>query len=452
MATKKISGFPEWLPEERLVEQYVLDTLRSVFEKHGFSNIETRGVEPLSELESKGETSKQVYLLSPLQTVRAAASEGNVTAMPDQDSLGLHFDLTVPLARYVLQNQNQLNFPFRRYQIQKVWRGERPQAGRFREFTQADIDIIGAQTLGFHHEVEAARVMLEALGAIGIPPVLMEINNRRLLQGLVEAAGVEDFDAALRALDKLDKIGADGVKAELQAGGVSGEQADKVLAIASISALDATSLRHQVEALGLTSELADQGLDELSSLLAGASKSAPGQVRASLRIARGLDYYTGSVYETVIEGFENYGSICSGGRYDTLVSEGRRTYPGVGLSVGVSRLMSIILDRNLLTVSRPTPTAVLVAVNSEEDRDASDEIASKLRRRGISTEVAPKALRFGKQIETAQKRGIPFVWFPSTDDGADQVKDIRSADQSDADADTWMPPLIDLNPVVLPAR
>lgn len=448
MAKQSISGFPEWLPEERLVEQHVVDTLRKVFELHGFSGIETRAVEPLSELEAKGETSKQVYLIERLQSARQAAANQQVVSAPKSRDLGLHFDLTVPLARYVLQHSGRLVFPLRRYQIQKVWRGERPQEGRFREFTQADIDIVGSDHLGFHHEVEAARVMLEALAAIGLPPVLMEINNRRLLQGLIAETGFADFDAALRSLDKLDKIGSDGVRLELEQAGASLAQARLLLQIAEISSDNSDELRQKLDVLGLHSELVEQGTDELCALLNGASEVAPGQVRASLRIARGLDYYTGSVYETVIPGYENYGSICSGGRYDTLVSEGKRTYPGVGLSIGVSRLVSLILTTGMLTASRPTPTAVMVAVASEESRGVSEAVARALRRRGINTEVSYAASRFGKQIRVAERRGIPFVWFPGDAGEEDSVKDIRSGVQNQANSDSWLPPLEDLVPQV----
>lgn len=450
MAKQSVSGFPEWLPEDRMVEVFVQDTLRRVFELHGFSGIETRAVEPLSALESKGETSKQVYLLERLQTVREDAAKGTLTTEPTGRDLGLHFDLTVPLARYVLQNANELVFPLRRYQIQKVWRGERPQEGRFREFTQADIDIVGFDTLSFHHEVEAARVMLDALGRLGIPLVLMEVNNRRLLQGLVSAAGIEDFEGTLRGLDKLDKIGAEGVSEELKAIGLNQAQIEQVIAIAQISTDSADELRNRIGELGLTGDLVQQGLDELCELLDGASSSAPGQVRASLRIARGLDYYTGSVYETIIPGYESLGSICSGGRYDTLVSEGRRTYPGVGLSVGVTRLVSLILSERLLEPSRPSPSVVMVAVNSEDERPLSDRVAATLRDRGVNCEVAPSAQKFGKQIRMASKRGIPFVWFPG--EGRDQVKDIRSGEQIDADAMSWFPPKEDLLVQVTPPR
>ncbi len=457
MAKHSISGFPEWLPAERIVEQHVTDCLRRVFELHGFVGLETRAVEPLSALEAKGETSKEVYLLQRLQSAREAAAVGMPTTEPASRALGLHFDLTVPLARYVLQNSNDLVFPLRRYQIQKVWRGERPQEGRFREFTQADVDVVGFQTLAFHHEVEAAQVMLEALDALGIGPVLMEVNNRKLLQALLTggdkdegatSVSLEDFAALLRVLDKYDKVGEEGVSSELTGLGISNSQIDLILRIARIQTSDPCELRQRVEDLGVQGEDIDEGLGELCSLLEGASRVAPGQVRASLRIARGLDYYTGSVYETIVPGFEEFGSICSGGRYDKLVSEGKRTYPGVGLSIGVSRLVSLILRERLLVPSRPTPTVVMVAVNDEESRANSETIATQLRRRGISTEVSSSAQKFGKQIRLAEKRGIPYVWFPGTAREPDAVKDIRTGEQTEANADLWMPPVEDLKPQV----
>ena len=195
-----LSGFPEFLPRQRIVEQHVLDTIRQVFELHGFSSLETRAVEPLEQLLRKGEIDKEVYVLRRLQATDDDAANRS-------DQLGLHFDLTVPLARYVLQNAGHLDFPFRRYQIQKVWRGERPQEGRYREFTQADIDIVGRDTLAFHHEVEVALVMAEVFAALPIPAAVIKVNNRKLAEGFFRGAGASDPDAALRALDKLDKMG-----------------------------------------------------------------------------------------------------------------------------------------------------------------------------------------------------------------------------------------------------
>jgi len=452
-----LSGFPEWLPDDRAVEQHLLDSLRRTFELHGFTGIETRAVEPLDQLLRKGETSKEVYVLRRLQADPESGEDGG------DKQLGLHFDLTVPFARYVLENAGRLAFPFKRYQIQKVWRGERPQEGRFREFVQADIDVVGAGDLPYHYEVELPLVMAEALGAlreIGVPQVRVLVNNRKVAEGFYRGLGLEDVEGVLRQVDKLDKIGPDAVSGLLQAEcGATPEQAKACLELAGISGPDA-SVIDRVRALaasyGAGTELLETGLAELGALIGAAARRAPGIVVADLKIARGLDYYTGSVYETVLVGHEELGSICSGGRYDTLATDGKNTYPGVGLSIGVSRLVSRLLAAGLVRATRGTPSAVVVAVTSEETRDASDAVATALRARGIPVEVAPTAAKFGKQIKYADRRGIPFVWFPggADDDGtprADQVKDIRSGDQADADAASWEPPAQDWWPRVVPA-
>ncbi len=446
-----LSGFPEWLPDGRVVEQHVLDTLRRTFELHGFAGIETRAVEPLDQLLRKGETSKEVYVLRRLQADPSA---------PDNDKqLGLHFDLTVPFARYVLENAGKLAFPFKRFQIQKVWRGERPQDGRFREFAQADIDVVGAGELPYHFEVELPLVMAEALGRladVGLPPVRILVNNRKVAEGFYRGLGLDDVEGVLRNIDKLDKIGPDAVAALLEAEcGATPEQAKACLELAGISGSDVSvvdAVRALAEAYGATTELLETGLAELGALVEAAAVRAPGVVVADLKIARGLDYYTGSVYETVLVGHEGLGSICSGGRYDTLASDGKNTYPGVGLSIGVSRLVSRLLSAGLVRATRGVPTAVLVAVNTEAERAASDAVAAQLRARGIPVDVAPKAAKFGKQIQFADRRGIPFVWFPGEDGAAGSVKDIRSGEQVDADAATWEPPAQDWWPRVVPAE
>ena len=448
-----LSGFPELLPQDRIVEQHVLDTLRHTFELHGFAGIETRAVEPVEQLLRKGETSKEVYLLSRLQ-------EEN-SQIPDKQ-LGLHFDLTVPFARYVLENAGKLAFPFKRYQIQKVWRGERPQDGRFREFTQADIDVVGAGELPYHYEVELPLVMAEAFGAlrgIGLPPVRILVNNRKVAEGFYRGLGLSDVEGVLRQIDKLDKIGPEKVAEHLVAEcGANEDQAKACLGLAAISGTDSSvigEVRALAESYGAVTELLETGLSELEALVVAAAERAPGVVVADLKIARGLDYYTGSVYETVLVGHERLGSVCSGGRYDTLASDGKNSYPGVGLSIGVSRLMSRLVGGGLVTATRSVPTAVLVAVTTEESRPTSDAVAAALRARGVPCEVAPVAAKFGKQIKFADRRGIPFVWFPGEDGGPEalrgSVKDIRSGDQVDADAVTWTPPAEDLRPGVGPA-
>ncbi|RNL79206.1 histidine--tRNA ligase [Nocardioides marmorisolisilvae] len=436
-----LSGFPEFLPAQRYVETTVLDTLATVFELHGFANIETRAVEPMDQLLRKGDTSKEVYVLRRLQEEDGGKDKG----------LGLHFDLTVPFARYVLENAGKLEFPFRRYQIQKVWRGERPQDGRYREFAQADIDIVGAGELPVHHDLEIARVMLDALGRIAHPDVLglpgfrLQVNNRKLIQGFYAGLGIDDLDETMRLIDKLDKLPADAVRTQLVESGLSEEQADRCLELATICTPD-TSFVDKVRGLGVEHPLLDEGLAELADVVAGCAALVTDRVRieADLKIARGLDYYTGTVFETRLDGHESLGSICSGGRYDSLASDGRTTYPGVGISLGVSRLLVPLLNRGELVADRSVPSVVLVALTDEAGRADSDTLATQLRSSGVPCEVAPSPQKFGKQIRYAERRGIPYVLF-STEDGP-QIKDIRSGEQVAVDPATWTPPPADLKP------
>ncbi len=433
-----LSGFPEWLPAQRIIEQQIIDRIRRTFELHGFSPLQTRAVEPLDQLLRKGETSKEVYVLRRLQADEADASDSG---------LGLHFDLTVPLARYVLERAGRLQFPFRRYQIQPAWRGERPQEGRYREFWQADIDVVDRGSLALHHDVEVALAAADALSGLPIPPVTIRTNNRKICEGFYRGIGIADPAAALRAVDKLEKIGPDGVTEELtRTAGASPAQAKACLALGEIRTPDA-SFADRVRALGVSDPLLEEGLAELVTVVETAAEHTPGVVVADLSIARGLDYYTGTVYETRLAGYEHLGSVCSGGRYDNLATAGEDRYPGVGISIGVTRILGALFGREALAVSRPVPTCVLVAVPDEASRPDCVRIATALRRRGIPTEVSPTAERFGKQIRYADRRGIPYVWFPG--EGGHEVKDIRSGDQVPADPDTWMPPADDLHPVVM---
>ena len=442
--TTSLSGFPEWLPEERIVEQHVLDSLRRTFELHGFSSVETRAVETVEQLLRKGEIDKEVYGVSRLQQdENDSAKEG---------SLALHFDLTVPFARYVVENNGYLTFPFRRYQIQKVWRGERPQEGRAREFTQADVDVVGDGTLPFRYDVELALVMIDALSALPIPPFVLRVNNRKLAEGFYRGIGLDDAPAVLREIDKLEKIGADAVARNLQdAVGATEEQARAALALAAIRTED-TSFVERVRELGVSNELLEEGLAELAEVVGEASQRAPGKVVADLSIARGLDYYTGTVYETVLVGHEQLGSVCSGGRYESLASTGKKNFPGVGLSIGVTRLVARILSQSMARASRSVPSAVLVALTDDASWSAAQDVATALRARGIATEVAATAQKFGKQIRHAERRGIPFVWFTTVgEDGSvsHEVKDIRSGEQVPADPTAWQPPAEDLHATVL---
>jgi histidyl-tRNA synthetase len=445
---RPISGFPEWLPGERIIEQHFLDVIRETFELHGFASIQTRAVEPIERLTSQGEdTDKEIYAVSRL----AAGSE---TSSRDP-KLGLHFDLTVPFARYVLENSGKLTFPFRRYQIQPVWRGERPQEGRYREFIQCDIDIVDVDDLAAHYEAELPLVVADAFSKLPIGPFRIQVNNRRIPQGFYLGIGITDVQTMLRIVDKLDKIGPDAVRDLMVAAGATVQQAGAALALAQISTPD-ESFVEQVQALGVQHEMLTQGLAELAAVMRVGTEHAAGLMVADLKVARGLDYYTGTVYETQLIGFESYGSICSGGRYDALASDGRTTYPGVGISIGLSRLLAKIMPG--LSATRSTPSCVLVALADESDRAAGMNVASSLRRRGIPCEVSPKAAKFGKQIMFAQRRGIPFVWFPTSGDqrdnradnpAQDSVKDIRSGEQTVADASSWMPPADDLRPRVV---
>jgi histidyl-tRNA synthetase len=436
-----LSGFPEWLPAQRIAEQQILDRLRSTFELWGFVSVETRAVETLDQMLRKGEIDKEVYVLRRLH------------ADPDSDDsagLGLHYDLTVPFARYVLENAGHLSFPFRRYQIQRCWRGERPQEGRYREFTQADVDVIGDGSLGFHHDVEVAAVMAQALSGLGLPPLTLQVNNRKLIEGFYRGLGAPDPFAVMRAVDKLDKVRPAVVRESLIAeAGLTASAADLCLALASIAS-DDTSFVERVRALGVSDPLLDVGLAELAAVVEGSAGIGGSgvTVTADLRIARGLDYYTGTVYETRMSGFEHIGSVCSGGRYDALASDGARVFPGVGISFGVTRALAPLFARGLLGASRTSPSCVLVAVVSEESRSLSTAVAHALRSRGIPCEVAPAADKFGRQIRHADRRGIPFVWFPGLDGAVDEVKDIRSGDQVPASASTWTPPDADLHPTL----
>src|SRR4051812_3834911 len=423
-----LSGFPELLPEQRSVERRVIASLSRTFELHGFANIETRAVEPVERLSKGGEIDKEIYALRRLQADDSAGDSG----------LGLHFDLTVPFARYVLEHSGKLEFPFRRYQIQPAWRGERPQEGRYRQFTQADIDVVGRDELSFHHDVEVVRVMVEALDALPLPDFSFQVNNRKLIQGFYRGLGIPDVTTAIRHIDKLDKQPADAVAALLvsEAGATEGP-AQRCLELAPLRAAD-TSFVERVRALGVEDELLDQGLTELAAVVDGCQDAVSDHVslEANLRIARGLDYYTGTVLEVFMEGYERLKSVCGGGRYDALASDGRTTYPGVGVSFGVSRTLVPLFADGVLAPGPKVPSQVLVALVDEESRTASEEVATALRRRGIAAEVAASPQKFGKQIRYAERRDIPYVWFPGE---PHEVKDIRSGDQVAADPTAWTP-------------
>lgn len=437
LVTTSVRGYPEWLPEGQIVERRMLETLRTVFELYGYAPLQTRAVEPLGNLLSKGETDKEIYV------VRRLHADGDDPVA----RAGLRFDLTVPLARYVSENAGRLLFPYRRYQIQPAWRGERPQEGRYREFTQADINIVGRQVLPPGAEAEVPVVVADALRRLPLPPIVIRVNSRKILEGFFRGLGAEEITPLLRVIDKLGKIGAAAVQDLLTEAGLSPVQARKCLDLASIRSADA-SFAERVGQLGVTDPLLDEGLNNLVEVVQAGSALQPGLLSADLSIARGLDYYTGTVYETELLGYESLGSVCSGGRYDSLINGGQDAYPGVGVSIGITRILGPLLGRGALTASRSVPTCVLVVVADEATRPDSTAVAGKLRARGIATETSPSAAKYGKQIRYAEQRGIPFVWFPTP--AGDEVRDIRSGAQSPATASEWTPPPGDFTPDILP--
>jgi histidyl-tRNA synthetase len=421
-----LTGFPEWLPEQRLVEQRLIEQVRSKFELFGFTPLETRAVEPLDVLLKKGATDKEIYVLR-----RLHAEEG------EQSDLGLHFDLTVPFARYVAQHRGVLAFPFKRYQIQKVWRGERPQQGRYREFYQADIDVIGDGELPLHFDAEMAQLLHEVVSSLPIPRIQLRINNRKVLEGFYRALGVEQVGDVLRNVDKLDKIGEDGVKKALTAeNGLSEEAAERCLALARIRG-NGEAVVQAVRALGVSHPLLEEGLHELAFVMSALSDLPEDAAIADLHIARGLDYYTGTVYEGVFVDHPALGTVCSGGRYDNLASDDKHKLPGVGVSVGLSRILGLLFAQGALKPSRNTPTVVLIALNNEEERPACYAAAKQLRARGIATEVFHAPQKFGKQIRYAERKAIPYVLFLG--ESGTELKDIRSGEQKSIDLASWLP-------------
>ncbi|MEC7029582.1 MAG: histidine--tRNA ligase, partial [Pseudomonadota bacterium] len=376
---KAISGYPEWLPEERFVEQQWFDHIRKVFESYGFCSIETPSVEELDVLRAKGEVDKEIYVLERLHKEDDDDSEAR---------LALHFDQTVPLARYVAQHFNDLVFPFKRYQMQRVWRGERPQAGRFREFYQCDIDVINVDALPLHFDAEMPAIIWETLSALpGMAgeKIQLRISNRKILLGLLDALGISDEQKidVTRTIDKIEKIGEDAVKKLLQETGVSDSDIDEILKLATNKDLSS------VEAKG---EMMAEGLSELQYVMDYLKDLPEGAAVADLSIVRGLDYYTGTVYETVFVEDPGYGSICSGGRYDDLAgSYINKALPGVGISIGFSRLFDRLRQQGKFDTSRKSPADILMTLPKEEDAEEARKIARILRQRGFNVEMFHRA-------------------------------------------------------------
>ena len=420
---KPISGFPEWLPELRAVELQWLDKIRAVFESYGFCSIETPSVEELDVIAAKGEdVDKEIYVLE-----RLHKQEGDKDAR-----LALHFDQTVPLARYVAQHFGDLTFPFKRYQMQKVWRGERPQVGRMREFYQCDIDVINIDNLPIHFDAEVAAICYEALAALDIGRVQLRISNRKILLGMLDALKVEDPVAVTRFIDKLEKLGKDEIACLLiDEVGLSTEHTDRILQLAATQDLNTITPEN---------DMMKEGVEELSFVMDQLSHLPDGAARADLSIVRGLDYYTGTVYETQLLDVPGFtGSVCSGGRYDDLAGNYiNKHLPGVGISIGFSRLFDVLRQAGKIEAGAKSPAQVLVLLPSEERRSAASEAARTLRSRGMNVELYHAPQKIGKQMGYAEKKGIPYVWFPPFEDGQEhEVKNMATGDQSKADPQDW---------------
>jgi len=427
-----LKGFDqEFLPSEQLQFNALVGLIQRNFERFGFLPIETPSAERIEVLTSKGGAEKEIYALS-----RLAAGEDDEAAAKG----ALRFDLTVPLARYVAMRERELAFPFRRYQIQRVWRGENPQVkrGRFREFYQCDIDIIGRETLSYLAEAEIPSVIYSVFREMAIGEFRIRINNRKVLKGILRHFDVSDDRSAevLRALDKIDKEDERTVLAQLEAQGLAAKAAREIYALIGAK-------RETNETLSLLGNIpsAAEGLSELRQMaeairVFGVPDSA---FAIDLSVVRGLDYYTGTIYETTLVDHPDIGSICSGGRYDDLASYFTNTkLPGVGISIGLSRLFARLKDANLLRAPARTPAEVLVTTLDPDSLGRYLQIAATLRAHDINTEVYLERAKIGKQFEYANKKGFRVAITAGADEfsrGTVKVKDLSAQAESDVPLD-----------------
>ncbi len=412
-------GVLELLPREQIAHQRMLDTIRRGFERFGFVPVETPVFELTNVLLTKsgGETEKQVYF------VQSTGSLGKGLADGAQPELALRFDLTVPLARYVAEHEHDLNFPFRRYQIQRVYRGERAQKGRYREFYQCDIDVIGKDTLSLAYDAEMPAVIHGIFKELGIGKFTIKINNRKLLRGLLESLGiaVEQHAAVLHEVDRLGKLSRDEVSQRLAPLGASGVL-DKLE-----GGFDALAGHVETAANASLTE----GYRELGEVRAGlrALGVPEADVRVDLSIARGLDYYTGTVYETFLDAHPELGSICSGGRYDNLAGHYTKSkLPGVGISIGATRLFSKLLELKLLGTEQASTAHVMVLQVESELGPSYSQIATELRAAGLNVELYASADKLAKQLKYADRAGVPLAILYGSrerDAGIVKVKDLR---------------------------
>ncbi len=426
-------GMLELLPRDQIALQRMLDTIRANFERYGFLPIETPVMEYANVLLTKegGETERQVYFVQST----GAIEQG------EKPELALRFDLTVPLARYVAEHERELSFPFRRYQIQRVYRGERAQRGRFREFHQCDIDVIGKDSLSLRYDAEIPAVIHAVFRDLDFGPFVIQLNNRRLMRGFLEGLGIVDGERqtlVLREVDKLDKRGADAVRATLtgEAFVLSSEHADALMAFVATRSTSLSDALAKLDALPAGSADFEQGRTELAEVLRliAAFGVPETHFAMNLSIARGLDYYTGTVYETHLVKHPEIGSICSGGRYENLAGNYTKSHlPGVGISIGATRLFWQLREAGLIGVAESTVT-VLVTLMDEAQLPVYLELARELREAGIATEVALEGGKLGKQFKYADRAGIRFVLVLGPDEIANNVvtvKDLRAQQQSE---------------------
>ena len=418
---RTLSGFMELLPGPQQQMERFLNTLRETYSLYGFTPLDTPLVESAEILLAKGggETEKQIYRFS----------------KGDAD-LALRFDLTVPLAKYVALHAGELSFPFRRYQIGKVYRGERAQRGRFREFYQADIDVIGDGKLDVTNEAEIPAVIYSTFTRLGLERFQIRVNNRKILNGFYAMLGLsEKAGDVMRTVDKLDKIGPEKVRVLLiEDVGLSSAEADEILKFIAIRGTNAEVLEALKGYQG-KNELFDLGLEELNTVVKYLAAFGVPETHfaVDLTIARGLDYYTGTVYETLMLDHPEIGSICSGGRYDNLAEYYTdRQLPGVGISIGATRLFYILQEQKMLNEDLPTAPADVLILPMTQDLTAAAQAATFLRSKGIRAQLYTEQKKFKAKLGYADKLGIPFVAFLGEDEiaaGKLSLKDMKSGEQ-----------------------
>lgn len=414
-----LAGFVELLPKEQLLFNSMKDTIRNTFESYGFIPLDTPVLEKSEVLLAKsgGDTAKQVYRFNKGDT-----------------DMALRFDLTVPLARYVAQHYGELTFPFRRYHIGKVYRGEKPQKGRFREFYQCDIDIIGNGSLNVINDAEIVSIIHSTFMALNLGDFVIMINNRKLLNGFFRAWNVTDPVEVLRIVDKLDKIGPDAVKKELLEIGNSEDAVNAIIELTSIGG-SYNDILAKLGEMNIEDELFKTGMDELRAVCEHIKSFGIPEERftINLKIARGLDYYTGTVYETYLKDYPQLGSICSGGRYDELASNyTKQSLPGVGISIGLSRLFYQLSVAGILKdEGRMTPSEILFVPMSGAV-GYTIERAAEFRRAGIPCETYLNEGKMGKKFGYADKLGIPYVAVIGEDEANDNaytLKNMKTGEQ-----------------------